>query len=76
MNWIIRLIFDHLVAPGIRSKRSTLLGLLAFFHVRAQIAALAGCGVQITERVPHALPANPHNHKYLATKRDRAGHLL
>ena len=30
MNWIIRLIFDHLVAPGIRSKRSTLLGLLAY----------------------------------------------
>ena len=41
-----------------------------------KVAALAGCGVSITERVPHALPANPHNHRYLETKRDRAGHLL
>lgn len=30
MNWILRFIFDHFVAPGIRSKRSTLLGLLAY----------------------------------------------
>ena len=30
MNWLLRLLFDHLVSPGIRSKRSTLLGLLAY----------------------------------------------
>jgi len=42
----------------------------------AKLAALAGAGVDIAERVPHALPANPHNAGYLATKRDRAGHLL
>jgi GTP cyclohydrolase II len=41
-----------------------------------KVAALSQHGVTISERVPHALPANPHNHKYLATKRDRAGHLL
>ena len=33
-------------------------------------------GVTVAERVPHQLPANPHNARYLDTKRDRAGHLL
>jgi GTP cyclohydrolase II len=42
----------------------------------AKVAALEALGVTIAERVPHALPANPHNARYLATKRDRAGHLL
>jgi GTP cyclohydrolase II len=42
----------------------------------AKVAALEGEGVTVTERVPHALPDNPHNARYLATKRDRAGHLL
>ncbi|MEO6386832.1 MAG: GTP cyclohydrolase II [Croceibacterium sp.] len=42
----------------------------------AKVAALESAGIVVTERVPHALPANPHNARYLATKRDRAGHLL
>jgi len=42
----------------------------------AKVAALAAEGVIVTERVPHQLPANPHNVRYLATKRDRSGHLL
>ena len=42
----------------------------------AKVAALEAEGVTVTERVPHALPANPHNLRYLNTKRDRAGHLL
>ena len=42
----------------------------------AKVDALSAHGVSITERVPHALPDNPHNARYLATKRDRAGHLL
>nr|WP_230206603.1 GTP cyclohydrolase II [Novosphingobium sp. Gsoil 351] len=42
----------------------------------AKVAALEGAGVTVVERVPHALPANPHNRRYLATKRDRSGHLL
>ena len=33
-------------------------------------------GVTVSERVPHHLPANPHDSRYLATKRDRTGHLL
>ncbi len=42
----------------------------------AKVAALSAEGVDIAERVPHSLPDNPHNAHYLATKRDRAGHLL
>ncbi len=42
----------------------------------AKVAALAGEGVEIIERVPHSLPPNPHNARYLEVKRDRAGHLL
>lgn len=42
----------------------------------AKVAALEAAGVTVTERVPHQLPPNPHNARYLATKRDRTGHLL
>jgi len=42
----------------------------------AKVAALQAVGVTIDERVPHKLPANPHNARYLDTKRDRTGHLL
>jgi len=41
-----------------------------------KVEALEGEGVTVAERVPHQLPPNPHNLRYLATKRDRAGHLL
>jgi GTP cyclohydrolase II len=59
-----------------------ILGLLRVPSIRlmtnnpAKVAALEAEGVTVTERVPHALPDNPHNARYLATKRDRAGHLL
>ena len=42
----------------------------------AKVSALAAEGVEIAERVPHKLPENRHNARYLATKRDRSGHLL
>ena len=42
----------------------------------AKVAALEAEGVTVTERVPHQHPANPHNARYLATKRDRSGHLM
>lgn len=41
-----------------------------------KIEALEATGVTITERVAHQLPDNPHNARYLATKRDKSGHLL
>lgn len=42
----------------------------------AKVAALQGVGVEVIERVPHQLPPNPHNARYLDTKRDRTGHIL
>ncbi len=42
----------------------------------AKVAALETSGVVVAERVPHQLPPNPHNARYLDTKRDRSGHLL
>ena len=42
----------------------------------AKVEALAAAGVEVTERVPHQLPPNPHNARYLDTKRDRMGHLI
>ena len=39
-------------------------------------AALEAAGVRVAERLPLVLPANPHNARYLATKRDRTGHQL
>ena len=41
-----------------------------------KVDALTKAGVVISERVQHQLPDNPHNRQYLATKRDRSGHLL
>ena len=42
----------------------------------AKVAQLEAAGVIVTDRVAHALPPNPHNARYLATKRDRTGHQL
>jgi GTP cyclohydrolase II len=39
-------------------------------------AGLEAAGVTVVERVAHHMPVNPHNADYLATKRDRSGHLL
>ena len=37
---------------------------------------LEGYGLEVVERVPLAIAANPHNIRYLITKRDKMGHLL
>lgn len=42
----------------------------------AKVAGLVANGIEVVERVGHALPANPHNAHYLDTKRDRTGHQL
>jgi GTP cyclohydrolase II len=42
----------------------------------AKVAALEAESMSVAERVPHQLPPNPHNERYLATKRDRSGHIL
>ena len=41
-----------------------------------KVAGLARCGVTVTARVPHVIPANGHNDRYLETKAARFGHLL
>ncbi len=41
-----------------------------------KVAGLKAAGIEVTERVPLKLPSNPHNAHYLATKRDRTGHIL
>ncbi|MEL7729754.1 GTP cyclohydrolase II [Citromicrobium bathyomarinum] len=42
----------------------------------AKLSALQEQGIEIVERVPLNTGNNPHNARYLATKRDRSGHLL
>ncbi|NNM77310.1 GTP cyclohydrolase II [Sphingomonas sp. ID1715] len=42
----------------------------------AKVAELERAGIEVVERVPHKMAANPYNEKYLATKRDRTGHQL
>ncbi len=41
-----------------------------------KVSGLEAAGITVLERVPHHLPPNPHNARYLATKRDRTGHQL
>lgn len=61
---------------------AAMLRALGFARVRLltnnpeKVAALAQCGIEVVERVPHAFPANAHNARYLRTKATRAGHLL
>jgi GTP cyclohydrolase II len=42
----------------------------------SKVLSLGEEGVEVVERVPHAVPPNPHNRAYLATKARRAGHWL
>lgn len=57
---------DLLGAPEVRLMTNNL----------EKVVALENAGVRVIERVPHRLPPNPHNERYLAAKRDQAGHLL
>ncbi|WP_214402837.1 GTP cyclohydrolase II [Pseudonocardia lacus] len=41
-----------------------------------KVAALRGHGVEVSERIPLTVPADPVNLDYLRTKRDRMRHLL
>lgn len=64
------------------SVASRMLSLLGQDRIRLltnnpeKVARLAAEGVEVIERVPHKLPPNPHNARYLDTKRDRTGHAL
>ena len=41
-----------------------------------KIKGLAGYGIEIVDRVPIVVPANEHDARYLATKKDKMGHLI
>jgi GTP cyclohydrolase II len=41
-----------------------------------KVTGLEAAGIKVRERLPIILPTNPHNERYLATKRDRTGHQL
>ncbi|HWJ69435.1 MAG TPA: GTP cyclohydrolase II [Sphingobium sp.] len=64
---------------GVAARMLDLLGIHAvrlLTNNPAKVAGLEAAGIAVTERLPLALPANPHNEHYLATKRDRTGHDL
>ena len=64
------------------SVAARMLNLLGVSEVRlltnnpAKVAGLEAAGVKVKERLPLAIEANPHNERYLVTKRDRTGHQL
>lgn len=41
-----------------------------------KLVGLGGYGLEIMEQMPIKVPPNPHNERYLKTKRDKLGHLL
>ncbi|HXE41933.1 MAG TPA: GTP cyclohydrolase II, partial [Candidatus Baltobacteraceae bacterium] len=41
-----------------------------------KVGGLEGYGLKITEQVPIRVKPNPHNERYLKTKREKLGHLL
>jgi len=58
-----------LVDLGIRSLR-------LMTNNPCKIKGLEGYGLTIAERVPVVIPPNAHDRRYLATKRDKMGHLM
>jgi GTP cyclohydrolase II len=64
---------------GVAARMLTLLGqheVRLLTNNPAKVAGLEAAGVRVIERVAHFLAPNPHNERYLATKRDRTGHQL
>lgn len=41
-----------------------------------KVKALEEMGIEVVERIPHQTGRNPHNAKYLATKKGKLGHLF
>jgi 3,4-dihydroxy 2-butanone 4-phosphate synthase / GTP cyclohydrolase II len=41
-----------------------------------KIYGLEGFGLEVVERIPISIASNPHNERYLKTKKDKLGHLL
>jgi len=64
------------------SVAARMLSLLGIGSVRLltnnpnKVTGLEAAGVAVAERLPLAIAPNPHNERYLVTKRDRTGHQL
>tara|TARA_R110000782_G_scaffold268047_2_gene364029 strand:+ start:5354 stop:6427 length:1074 start_codon:yes stop_codon:yes gene_type:complete len=64
------------------SVAAQMLKLLSIEKVRlltnnpAKVEGLEAEGIAVVERLPLAIEANPHNERYLDTKRDRTGHQI
>ncbi|MEI7535147.1 MAG: bifunctional 3,4-dihydroxy-2-butanone-4-phosphate synthase/GTP cyclohydrolase II, partial [Verrucomicrobiae bacterium] len=41
-----------------------------------KVVGLEGYGLKITQQLPIKIKPNPHNERYLKTKREKLGHLL
>jgi GTP cyclohydrolase II len=41
-----------------------------------KVQQLTEYGVEVSDRIPHLIPPNPHNRFYLETKRNRSGHWI
>lgn len=58
-----------------------MLGALGISRIRlltnnpAKIASMRRGGIDVVDRLPLIAPINPHNSRYIRTKRERAGHL-
>lgn len=64
---------------GVAARMLTLLGqtkVRLLTNNPDKVAGLQAAGVSVAERMPHIVQHNPHNERYLATKRDRTGHQL
>jgi GTP cyclohydrolase II len=70
---------DDLRDYGIAAEMLGALGLrsiLLMTNNPAKVEGLRAHGVRVSGRLPHIMPANQHNQRYLATKQKRAGHWL
>src|SRR5688572_892410 len=47
-----------------------------FTNIPRKVVGLEGYGLEIVEQVPIRIKANPHNVKYLQTKKEKLGHLI
>lgn len=64
----------HIAAAMLRALEMTRIRLLT--NNPEKVAALAACGIEVVERVPHEFAPNGVNDAYLATKALRFGHYL
>jgi len=63
---ILKAMVDHLHIKSVRLMTNN----------PRKVNALEGLGIHVTERLPHQTGRNPHNVKYLSTKKGKLGHLF